>query len=201
MILWLLALACNSDVQAVLDEDGLSTQDRLGLSDDEVSQILDFLNDCGTTFDLLDGDVGLDSDAARNLVDTRDGADNACGTGDDATYGTLDAVADVSQVGDQTIRSILAWLQGGSDSGGGGGGDDGEWEGVPFSDEEATAVLEIANDASYDVLDVDVGLAADEATNIVDARPIADMDALSAVPQVGASALQKLKDFIPQWDG
>lgn len=200
MLLWVLAFACNSDVQAVLDEDGLSTQDRLGLSDDEASQILDFLNDCDTTFDLLDVDVGLDSDAARNLVDTRDGADSTCGTGDDATYGTLDAVADVSQVGDQTILAILAWLQGGSDSGTG-GGDDGEWEGVPFSDEEATAVLEIANDASYDVLDVDVGLAADEAANIVDARPIADMDALAAVPQVGASALQKLKDFIPQWDG
>lgn len=199
MLVWLLATACNTDVQANLDEDRLSTQDRLQLSDADVTRILDFLNDCGTSFALLDDDVGLDSDAAENLVDHRDGADDACGSDDDAPFGTLDDVADVPQVGDQTILAILEWLDGGSDPDT--GADDGTWEGIAFTEAEQAVVLEIANEASYTVLDEDVGLAADEASNIVDARPIATMDDLAAVPQVGASALQKLLDYVPQWPG
>lgn len=197
--LLLALIACGTDVQVAPDEESMSTQDRLQLSDAEAAAILDFLNDCDTTLAELDDDVGLDADAAEALVDHRDGGDDACGTADDAPYATLDEVDAVPQVGDQTILAILAWLQGGGtpDT----GGDDGVWEGVAFSDAEQAVVLEIANEATYDQLDVDVGLASDEATNIVDARPIDTMDELAAVPQVGASALQKLKDFVPSWDG
>ena len=62
-------------------------------------------------------------------------------------------------------------------------------------------MLEIANQASSGVLDNDVGLASDETSEIVDARPLVDMDALAAVPQVGASALRTLKDYVPRWGG
>lgn len=195
----LLLLACGTDVQVAPDEEAMSAQDRLQLSDEEVAEILAFLNDCATTQAQLDGDVGLDADAAEALVDHRDGGDDACGTGDDDVYDTLDEVDEVPQVGDQTIRAILAWLQGGGTPDTGGG--DGVWEGVAFTDAEQAVVLEIANQATYDQLDVDVGLASDEAANIVDARPIDTMDELAAVPQVGASALKKLKDYVPSWDG
>jgi hypothetical protein len=188
-------LGCNTDVSVSQDPDYLSTQDRLGLSDQEVADILRFLNDCATSFDLLDGDVGLDSDAAEALVSHRDGRDATCGTDDDAPFATLDEVDEVPQVGDQTIRAILQWLTDGDPDPGG------TWEGVAFSAEEQRVVLEIANQATEEQLDVDIALESDAASNIVGERPIADMDALAAVPQVGASALQKLKDYVPSWTG
>lgn len=190
-----LLAACGNDVSIAKDPDSVSAQVRLGLTDDEVTRLLAFLNDCGTTLSLLDDDVGLDADAARNLVSHRDGEDEACGTADDARYVTLDEVDAITQVGDQTILQLLQWLADGEVDPGG------TWEGVSFTEAEVAAVLEIANDATFDQLDVDARLDADAARNIVDARPIADMDALAAVPEVGASSLQKLKDYVPSWDG
>ena len=136
----LVLLACNTDVQVAAQSDPalLSAQERLGLTDAEVKQILAFLNRCDTTFDLLDSVVGLDSDAAEHLVNTRDGADAECGTNDDGTYLTLDAVDAVPQVGDKTILEVLAYLDEGADG-------DGTWEGVTFTAEEQVVVLEIAN--------------------------------------------------------
>lgn len=192
----LVLLACNTDVQVATQSDPalVPAQERLGLTDAEVKQILAFLNRCDTTFDLLDSVVGLDSDAAENLVNTRDGADAECGTNDDGTYLTLDDVDAVPQVGDKTILEVLAYIEEGQDG-------DGTWEGVTFSAEEQEVVLEIANDASLSVLDEDVGLASDEAGNIVDARPIASLGELADVAQIGESAMQKLKDYVPRWGG
>ncbi len=194
MVLSLL-LACTTDVQIAPDPDAESAQDRLGLAEADVSELLAFLNDCDTTLSLLDDDVALDSDAAEGLISHRDGADDACGTRDDVPYATLDEVDAVPQVGDKAILAILEWLAAGEIDPGG------EWEGVMFTAEEEQAVLEIANEASEDVLDADVGLDADSAANIVRARPIADMDTLAAVPEVGASTLQKLRDYVPSWAG
>jgi hypothetical protein len=194
MLLGLL-LACTTDVNVAPDPDEESVQERLGLTDAEVTQILAFLNDCGTSFALLDDDVALDSDAADGLVSHRDGADGTCGTSDDVRYTTLEDVDAVPQVGDQTILAVLEWLRDGDPDPGG------TWEGVAFSEHEQEVVLAIANDATQAQLDDDVGLDADTAANIVTARPIADMDTLAAVPEVGASALQKLKAYVPSWPG
>ena len=194
MLVALALLACGNDVSVRHDTSLESTQDRLGLTDAEVAAVLSFLNDCGTTLALLDEDVGLDSDAAAGLVRARDGGDSRCGTADDSPFATLDEVDDVPQVGDQAIRQLVAWVTGGT-------GGDGSWEGVSLTVEEQRVVLEIANRASETVLDGDVGLAADEAQSIVDGRPFADLDALADAPQIGASALRKLKDYVPRWGG
>ncbi len=199
MLSLLLLLACGNDVSIRNDTSYQSLQDRMGLSDAQVTRILAFVRACTTTEALLDDDVGLDSDAAGAIVEVRDGADGDCGTGDDAAFETLEDLDDVPQVGEQTIRAIQTYLEG--DPSGGGGGDGGTWEGVSFTAAQAATVLEIANQASSGVLDNDVGLASDETAEIVDARPIADMDALADVPQVGGSALQKLKDYVPRWGG
>lgn len=193
--LFALPVACSTDVSVTKDPDAISAQARLRLSNEDVARILAFLNDCATTLSRLDDDVALDRDAAENLVSHRDGEDHACGTDDDDPYGTLDEVDAVTQVGDQTILQILQWLDDGTVDPGG------TWEGVAFTEEEVAVVLDIANEATFDQLDVDVGLAADAARNIVDARPIANMDALAAVPEVGPSTLQKLKDYVPSWGG
>lgn len=63
-------------------------------------ELLDFVNDCTTTFDVLDIDVGLNSTAARNIITHRDGADKSCGTAGDDLFDSvqeLDAVPDVDE--------------------------------------------------------------------------------------------------------
>ena len=187
-------VACNTDVQIAQNVDVQSTQERLGLTDAQVADILDFLNNCSTDFDTLDTVVGLDSDAAENLIESRDGADGDCGNRDDTPYETLDAVDAVTQVGDSTILDILAYIEGSSDG-------SGAWEGVEFSQHEQEVALEIANDAAESVLNEEVGLPSDAAANIVAARPIDSMSDLADVAQVGESAMQKIKDYIPVWGG
>jgi|GEM_PF-3107536 len=58
------------------------------------------------------------------------------------------------------------------------------------------AVMELVNTASLAVLDDGVGLDSRAATGIVANRPLADLDALDAVPYVGNNALTRLIDYI-----
>ncbi len=69
-------------------------------------------------------------------------------------------------------------------------------EGVSFTAAEATAVLALVNRASVTELDVDAGLDARAAEHIVAARPIASLEALAAIPYVGAAALEKLRLYV-----
>ncbi len=172
-----------------------SAQERLELTDEQVTLILDFLNACSTSLALLDDDVPLDKDAAESLIDHRDGADGGCGTEDDDLFEDLDEVDATPNVGDATILAVLAYLEGG------GGASDGEWEGVSFTAEEVEVVLEIANEAAYDILDVDVDLPSNAVDEIIDARPHDTMEHLSETPQVGPAALEKLRDYVPNWTG
>jgi hypothetical protein len=198
ILLVLLALAgCNYESQIAKDTDNLSAQERLGYSDAQVGRILDFLNDCATTYGMLDQSAGLDSDAAQNLVNHRDGADNLCDTQDDDLFDSLDEVDDVPQVGDGTIEAVYEYLQNGGDPDYDGGG---TYDDVAFTGAEARVVLDIANHASERELNDDVGLSSTAAANIVDNRPHDTMDHLAATPEVGTATLQALKDYIPSWE-
>ncbi len=193
----MLVAGCITDTH-LLPVDGdsgttLSAQERLGLTDAEVAAVLAFLNVCSTDFEVLDDDVPLDADAAANLVDHRDGPDATCGTSDDDLFDDLDEVDLVPQVGDASLRSLVAYVVGDP-------GTDLEWEGVEFTEEEVEVVLEIANEASFEILDVDVDLPSNAATSIIDSRPHPDMDHLAETPQVGPSALGKLKAYVPVWN-
>ncbi len=189
-----LFMACGTDVQVAPQEQAQSAQDRLGLTDSEVRSILDFLNDCAADFDTLDVAVGLDSDTATNVVEHRDGPDAECGSRDDDPFDSLDELDEVPQVGDQSILDVLSYVSGGASGAG-------TWEGVTFTAEEQDAALDIANHATATQLDDGAGLPSDAATNIVDARPIDSMTELAEVPQVGESALQKIRDYISTWEG
>ncbi|MBX3229050.1 MAG: DUF2183 domain-containing protein [Labilithrix sp.] len=57
---------------------------------------------------------------------------------------------------------------------------------------EAGAMLAVANDLSLEVLDDEVGLSRAAAKSIVDHRPLASLEALDAVPQVGPAALSTI---------
>ncbi len=65
------------------------------------------------------------------------------------------------------------------------------------TDAEATAMLRVANESSFDTLDLDVGLDRRAARNIVDTRGtgFTTLEALDAVPWVGPVALSLLLDY------
>jgi hypothetical protein len=84
--------------------------DRLGFVPSEEDVLLiNFVNDAAlTTLPYLDDDCALRSDAARNLVAHRDGADGTPGTGDDDLFQSVGEIDDVSRVGAAAIALLRA---------------------------------------------------------------------------------------------
>ncbi len=74
------------------------------------------------------------------------------------------------------------------------GGDQllGEYDGVPFSADEAVAVLAYANEAAPDALR-EAGVPSRAVSSIVDARPVATIAALADLYWVGPATLEHLK--------
>jgi len=126
------------------------------------------------TFEELDVDAALDKRAAENIVAARP----------IATLAELDAVG---YVGPSALKKILAYA---------------EAQGLlascgPFQlpDEgtcEADAMLAVANEATFEELDVDAALDKRAAENIIAARPITSLAQLDEVAYVGLSALEKI---------
>lgn len=75
----------------------------------------------------------------------------------------------------------------------------GTWEGVSFTGEEVSTVMDIVNNASLYQLDIEAAMNKRAAENIIADRPILDMDQLAAVSYVGPAAMQDLKDYIQYW--
>jgi DNA uptake protein ComE-like DNA-binding protein len=146
---------------------------------------------CTSVESLLDG--GVHTRAARNLIARRDGPDGVFGTADDLPFETFEEIDAVPQVGPAAIRALLEYaIDAGFVS-----ADDliGVWEGVPFSAREAELTLHLANTASRSTLTGKAGVRSNAADNLIAARTIADMDALSAVPQVGPATMAALKAY------
>jgi len=71
-----------------------------------------------------------------------------------------------------------------------------EIEGVTFTGEDITRVLDLVNRAEAAELDDTVGLDSRAASGIVDARPFSTLEALAAVSYVGSSALAALLAYV-----
>jgi len=65
-----------------------------------------FLNDAGTTFDLLDVDCAIRSDSARQIIKHRDGRDKTLGTADDDLFESVAELDSVPMVGGWTIDRL-----------------------------------------------------------------------------------------------
>jgi len=165
------------------------------IPEDDAKAIL-FLNDSDTTFELLDVDVGLNKNAAIHLMDHRNGADGVFGTADDDLYDSIEEVDDVKYVGPTALTAIKAYVV--------------SWI-APNSDEELLLFVNDA-DATFEVFDINVGLTSLAAGKLIAHRDGVDgvsgtedddlfdtVDELDAVPYVGPSALQKLKDYASIW--
>jgi cysteine-rich repeat protein len=165
--------------------------------------------------DALDGDVGLDARAARNIASTRSTH------GEFATLAALDAVPYVGDAAMDRMRAYAAaqgWIgrcgdgvvqagpeqcDGSADCtpdchAMGGVPDPGSApagalvNGVAEGSVDARAILAVANQATLAQLDDDAALDSRSARNIVAGRPYASLAALDAVPYVTDKVFQKL---------
>lgn len=184
-----------SDAPPVSDD--AESQDDVDLPADSAEglTIVEFLNDAGTTVELLDESVGLDSRAAENLIAHRDGADATPATGDDDLFDGIDEIDAIAWVGPAAVEALTAYVtaQGWVTYAGG------SFEGVVFNTSQITLTLDAVNFASFETLDVDAKLASNAAANIVAARPIVSMRQLSEIPQVGPATLERIRAFLPAW--
>lgn len=173
------------------------SQDDVELAGDtpEALTILEFLNDGGTTLEMLDESVGLDARAAENLIAHRDGADATPGTSDDDLFDTVDELDAISWVGPAAIATLTEYvtLQGWMNYA------SGNYEGVVFNTAQTTLTLDLVNFASEETLDVDAKLDARAAENIVEARPIVSLKELAEISWVGPAALERLRAYLPTW--
>jgi len=159
----------------------------------EALGVLGFLNGPEATFELLDEDIGLDSRAARSIVDHVSGPDGDRGTSDDDPLDSIEELDALYWVGESAIDSILEYVISI------GGVTDVVVEGVLLSSDEAATITRVANGATLEELDDVARLDARAARGLVDGRPFADVHAVAAVPWVGPSALGKLLDFAATW--
>jgi hypothetical protein len=94
--------------QADYDNDGIGNACDFCYS---INNILAFVNNPTTGVSTLDIDAGLDSDAANNIIDYRNGADGTYGTADDNPIDTMAELDDISQVGPATIELIEDYVR------------------------------------------------------------------------------------------
>lgn len=154
----------------------------------EAAGILDFVNDPKVDLVTLDELAALDSRAATAIIAHRDGLDGRWGTEDDNLFDSLRELDDAEFVGPAAIYAMLetAWLHGWMEDHLMG------FDGIGFAPAEARAILLVANEASFEVLDDDLALDRRAAQAIVDARPIDTMSELSELHYVGQVALERL---------
>jgi len=191
------ALACSPSPEGGVDAvDSIQTSVLDGSP--EAVGVLSVLNADGTTLAVLDYDVPLNKRAAEQIIGWRDGNDGVRYTYDDRAFVTMQQVDDVPWVGPAAISALVAYAEA---TGEVPTGNDvlGVWDNTAFTVNEAEATLLLVNEADVVTLDDDAALNSRAVDNILAARPLATIAQLAAVPQVGPSAMLKLRNFAQAW--
>ncbi len=176
MILFLALAAC-----AVDDAQIQSTNAALTVP----TELLTFLNDPQTSFEVLDSKVGLDSRAARQIVAHRDGNDWKPMTADDNPIDSLEELESIDRVGPSTIWELERWVEAPTEG----------WvvEGVPFTDTQAELVVEWTNTAEeWEIEDLPIQERAID--TLLAERPYSHVLDLAEGEGIGAMALTELRD-------
>ncbi len=71
--------------------------------------VLNLVN--GATFTVLDDEVGLRSDAARGIIEFRNGEDGKAGTRDDREFSNMTQVTDVNRLGESAFGSLVEYAK------------------------------------------------------------------------------------------
>ena len=180
-------------------DDGSCTLEGVDFTADEASCALTFFeemtcDECDAVLDARVCEDAINDSATCYLGSTCTG----CGDSDSRDDGVdCDEIAAYSYFGARAAAALLSEVQTNPCSGD--PSTDVTVDGVTFTEEEAAATLQVANEATLDELDDDAGLNSRAANNIVTARPLADIEALGAVSYVGAAALNQLKTYAETW--
>ncbi len=75
----------------------------------EARAVLAVVNDATVNFEILDDDAGLNSRAARNIIDHRNGPDGLAASDDDDLFDTLAELDEVKYVGPYALDQLLAY--------------------------------------------------------------------------------------------
>ncbi len=155
--------------------------------------VLGFVNDRDlATFEALDVDCAIRSDAARNIIEHRDGVDELPATADDDLFDTWEELDGVNRVGEKTLELLTECA---------------EARGY-LPTEEELALLNFLNDQGNTTLarlDVDCALYSDSAANLVAHRDGPDgfagtvdddyfhsEEEVDRVDQVGEATMERL---------
>lgn len=184
--------AANGDQPKPLEAQGA------GLSASEHQCVLAVANDCDHAMAFFDDELGWDSRGADALVAARDGADGLCGTADDTSFESVEALTALPWVGDTALGRLLEHV---TTSGCVAAEAVCVVEGVPFSAQEADDTIALVQTGSSEWLRHDVGVSAKAASGIILARPFDPADPggalaqLGEVPWVGPATLTRLREF------
>ncbi len=184
------------DTSGVCTSDGCTIEGSVFAGDDMECAVWFFENmscdDCRGVFDSR-----VCEDAINDAATCQAGsACTGCTDSDNRDDGVeCDEIAAYSYFGTSAGAALLAFVQ----ADGSCGEPELVVEGIPLTDEEAAAILEVANGASETQLDDDAELNSRAATNIVAARPLADVEALADVSYVGATVIRALLGYSETW--
>ena len=166
----------------------------------DAPKVVAFLNDVGTTRQVLEEQVGLTSVQSSNLMARRDGPDGELGTADDAPFASIEDVDDVPYIGPKTIQKLVAFAE--------------TWAPVDPGQVLEEKVLAFLNHptTTKEVLDVDVGLTSTAAGELIahrdgpdgvygtgDDDPFDSLQEVDDVKYVGASTLGQIQAFAQTW--
>lgn len=176
MIFFLALVAC-----AVDDAQISSSQAALTVH----PELLTFLNDPQTSFEVLDAKVGLDSRAARQIVAHRDGPDWQPLTADDNPIDSMEELEAIDRVGPGTIWELEQWIDAPSEG----------WvvEGVAFTDRQAELVVDWTNSAEDWEID-DLAIQDRAVDTLLAERPYSHVLDLAEGEGIGSMALTELRD-------
>ncbi len=179
MLVVLVLTACGGEV-FVQSDDGLDSAELalLQLPADEAQLVLVLVNSPVTTAEVLRYDIKLDSRAAANIVHRRS----------IRLFTSMMDLTSVAYVKDAALTKLRDWAVAHVPAAE-------TVKGVAFTPAQIMVVLAGINGASLSQLDIEAGLDARAAQNLIAARPFASIAAVGGVAQVGTVALTKLRDF------
>ena len=167
-------------------DDGLgSSEVAITMVTEDAARVLALVNHPATDFVLLDDIVRLDSRAARNIVDRRNGSDGIVLTEDDGPFLRLAELDAVAYVGDTAFQRLLAYAKSNPSS------VSESVENVEFSDWQSEAVVWGVNNA--DLAELDALLDARAARSLLEGVPYDSVTEMGARSWVGPRAMDQLR--------
>ncbi len=159
----------------------------------DAQRLVDLVNYPGTDLAALDGAARLDARAAKAILARRNGADGVSPSADDVYFTSLASVDAISYVGDSALAKLETYANAhpapASEA----------VETVVFQGWQAEAVVWGVNHASLRELDVDAGLDARAAANLVAHVPYGHVASIGTIAQVGPAALAALRGHALVW--